>query len=201
VELLFNGLFANVSSGSGLSTMAGLRAFLPLALVGLLSRTGFLGLIDLEGTPFAFLEISWVIVLLFTVALFEVGADKVPLLDSVQDLVATPARILAGALIFGAVMADEATAAMVAGMVGGGVIAGASHAVKGIIRPGATVATGGSANPFLSLFEDITSALGTVLLLLLPLLGLLVLLFLVFLIFRLTRRRRRKYRGLRILRD
>jgi uncharacterized membrane protein len=201
VDFLFNSLFANISGGSGLSTMAGLRAFLPLAIVGLLSRTGFLGIVDLEGTPFAFLENPWVIMLLLTVALFEVAADKIPLMDTIQDVVATPARILAGALLFGAVMADEATAAMVAGIVGGGAIAGAAHAVKGVIRPGATVATGGAVNPFLSLFEDIAAALGTVLVLLLPLLGLIVLLFLAYLIFRLTRRRNRKYRGLRILRD
>lgn len=202
VELLFNSLFANTALGAGLSTLSGLRAFLPVALFGLLARTGIFGdSLDLTGTPFAFLEETWVIVVLGTVALLEMGADKIPVLDSVQDLLATPLRILAGAVLFGAALADEQTAAVVAGMVGGGVVSGAAHAVKGVIRPGATVVSGGAVNPFLSLFEDVAAAVGTLLLVLLPILGLLVVLFLFFLIFRLTRRRRRKYRGLRILRD
>jgi uncharacterized membrane protein len=202
VDFLFTGLFANTSLGAGLGVLSGLRAFLPLALVGLIARTGvFGGAMDLDGTNFAFLESTWAIGIFALIALFEMAADKVPLLDSAQDLVATPLRVLAGAVLFGAAMADEQTAAMIAGMVGGGLISGAAHAVKGVIRPGATIATGGTVNPFLSLFEDLATALGTVLLALLPLLGILMLVFLLLLVFRLSRRRRRKYRGLRILRD
>jgi uncharacterized membrane protein len=202
VDFLFSSLLANTSLGGGLSVLSGLRAFLPLALVGIIARTGALGgAMDLDGTGFAFLESNWAIAAFTIIALVEMAADKVPLLDSAQDLLATPLRVLAGALLFGAAMADEQTAAVVAGMVGGGFISGASHAVKGVIRPGATIATGGTVNPFLSLFEDVATAVGTIVLVLLPLLGIILVVFLLVLIFRLTRRRRRKYRGLRILRD
>jgi uncharacterized membrane protein len=202
VEFLFNGILGNTAQGAGLSTLSGLRAFLPLALAGLLARTEVLGdTFDLDGSSFAFLESSWAIVIFATIALLELTADKVPLLDTAQDLLATPLRVLAGAVLFGAALADQQTAVVVAGLVGGGVIAGAAHAVKGVIRPGATIATGGAVNPFLSLFEDVAAALGTVILILLPILGALLLLFLLLLIFGIGRRRKRKYKGLRILRD
>ena len=86
-------------------------------------------------------------------------------------------------------------------MAAGALIAGVSQGVKGFIRPGATAASGGVANPFLSFFEDLAALFGTVLVLLIPLMGILLVLFLLYLVFRLRQRRRRKYRGLRILRD
>ncbi len=188
--------------GAGLATLTGLRAFLPLALVGLISRFALFGnLIELTGTPFAFLEDSWVIGILLVLALVEITADKVPVLDSAQNIVAGPLRVLAGAAIFGAALGHEDTGVVVAGMIAGGAIAGATHAVKEVIRPGAAAAGGGTASPFLSLFEDLAAAFGTVLVVIVPFLGLALVAFVIYLIYRVRRRRRRKYKGLRILKD
>lgn len=201
MDVLFDSIPALAAMGAGLAGLSGLRAFLPLALVGLISRLGLFGAFDLGGTPFAVLENPWVIGILLALALLEITADKVPLLDSAQDLVVGPLRMLAGALIFGAALAQQDTAVLVAGMIGGGAVAGATHAAKGALRPGATAFSGGTANPFISLFEDLFSFLGTFLIAILPILGLLLVLFVIFVIYRVRQRRQRKYKGLRILRD
>jgi uncharacterized membrane protein len=201
MNVLINSLPALVSLGCGLSSLSGLRAFLPLALVGLISRYQWFGPIDLHGTPFAFLELTWVIVLFFVLAVIEISADKAAVLDSAQDFVATPLRVLAGAVLFGAAISHEPALAIVGGMIAGAGISGAAHMAKGAIRPAATVSTAGTINPFISVFEDLAAGVGTVLVILFPPLGFLLLLFLVYLIYRVSRRRKRKYRGLRILRD
>lgn len=201
MDVLFNSLAALTATGGGLSSLSGLRAFLPLALVGLISRYGLFGAFDLDDTPFAILQNPWVIAILLALAIFEIVADKVPVVDSLQDVVAGPLRILAGAIIFGAALAQQNTPVLVAGMVGGGALAGVTHAAKGIVRPGATAVSGGTANPFISFFEDIFTFFGTFLVIILPVLGLLLVLFVLFVIYRVRRRRRRKYKGLRILNE
>ncbi|GAB4248587.1 MAG: hypothetical protein Kow00129_09330 [Thermoleophilia bacterium] len=201
MEFLFNSLLAHTGLGAGLSTFAGIRAFLPLAIVGLVSRLDLFEAVEVGGTGYGFLENTWVLVLFFVLSTVEIAADKVPLVDTVQDFLATPVRVVAGGILFGAMMANEETAAMVAGLIGGGILAGVTSGIKGVIRPGATVAGGGSVNPFLSFFEDVTTAFGTLLVILVPVLGLLVVAFVVFLVYRLRRRRRKKYEGLRILRE
>jgi uncharacterized membrane protein len=201
MDVFFDSVAALTAMGAGLSSLSGLRAFMPLALVGLISRLGLFGAFDLGGTPFAILENPWVIGILLVLAILEIVADKVPVVDSLQDVVAGPLRMLAGAIIFGAALAQQDTKLLVAGMVGGGALAGATHAAKGFIRPGATVVSGGTANPFISLFEDVFTFFGTVLVVILPILGLLLVLFVLFVIYRVRRRRRRKYKGLRILKE
>lgn len=201
MDVLFNSVFAQVGMGAGLATLCGLRAFLPLALVGLFAHYQWLSAPELHGTSFAFLENPWLIGIFFVLALVEIVVDKIPAVATAQDLVLTPLRIAAGAILFGAALVQLGTPVTVVGMVAGGAIAGASHAAKSVVKPGATAATAGTAGPFISLFEDIAAGLGTVLVMLLPVVGILLLLFLLFLIYRIIRRRRRKYKGLRILRD
>jgi len=186
--------------GGGQSSLSGLRAFLPLAIVGLISRYDLFGVYSLEGTPFAFLENPWLIGILLVLTVLELAADKMPVLDSAQDLVAGPLRVIAGALVFGAALAQQEGGVIVAGMVGGAALAGATHAVKSVIRPAATATGGGTVNPFISLFEDLTAGIGTFLFAILPILGLLLVAFVLYLVYRVARRRRRKYKGLRILR-
>jgi uncharacterized membrane protein len=181
--------------------MSGLRAFLPVALVGLISRYEALGAFDLTGTGFEVLENPWLIAFLVFLALAEIVGDKIPVLDSALDLIAWPVRIAAGAIVFGAALAQEPPGVLAAGMVGGGAIAATSNAVKSLIRPGATVTTGGTLNPFISLFEDLTVVIGSAVVLLLPIIGLFMVVFLIFLVYRVRKIKRRKYKGLRILNE
>ena len=201
MEALVNSTFALVCLGAGLAVLCGLRAFLPLAIMGLVSRIDVFGPLDLHGTNFAFLNNSWVIVALFVLALIEIIADKVPLLGSAQDLVATPIRVAAGAVAFGAALAGYQPLVVILALAAGALLAGVSQGVKGFIRPGATGVGGGETNAFLSFFEDLAALFGTLAVLLFPPLGIVLVLFLLYLVFRLRQRRKRKYRGLRILKD
>lgn len=201
MDLLFDSLLAGLGLGAGLSSMSGLRAFVPLALVGLVSRYEALGAFDLTDTRFEVLENPWLIAFLAFLALAEIVGDKVPVLDSALDLIAWPVRIAAGVIVFGAALAQESPGVLAAGMVGGGAIAATSTAVKSMIRPGATVTTGGTLNPFISFFEDLTVILGSVIVILVPILGLFIVAFLIFLVYRVRKIKQRKYKGLRILKE
>jgi uncharacterized membrane protein len=201
VDFLLDSPFAHVAMGAGLATLCGLRAFVPLALLGLFARYDLLSAPDLHGTGFAFLMNPWIIAIFIALAVLEIVADKLPALGGAQDFIAIPLRMAAGAAVFGASLASEGTVAIIVGMVAGAAIAGAAHAAKSVVRQGATPANTGSSTTFLSLFEDMAAALGTVLVLLLPSLGIVLLALLIFFIYRILRRRRRKYKGLRILRD
>ncbi len=201
MDVLFDSLLAGLGLGAGLSSMSGLRAFLPLAVVGLISRYEALGAFELAGTRFEVLENPWLIAFLLFLALAEIVGDKIPVLDSALDLIAWPVRIAAGAIVFGAALAQESPGVLAAGMVGGGAIAATANAVKSLIRPGATVTTGGTLNPFISFFEDLTVVTGSAVVLLLPIIGLLIVAFLIFLVYRVRKIKRRKYKGLRILNE
>jgi uncharacterized membrane protein len=189
-------LFA-VGVGIGLSSVAGVRAFLPLVLVGLFAR---LGLFELPA-PFSFLE-DWAVIGVFAVlALLESGLDKIPALDSVLDYVQTPLRIVAGAILFAAALQEGIDAGAIPGLVAGGVIAALVSVLKAILRPSVNAASAGVSASFLSLVEDAVALLGGIIAVLVPLVPLALVAFLLFFLFRVRRRRGRKYGGLRILGD
>jgi hypothetical protein len=189
-------LFA-VGMGIGLSSVAGVRAFLPLVLVGLFAR---LGLFELPA-PFGFLD-DWPVIGVFAVlALLESGLDKIPALDSVLDYVQTPLRIVAGAVLFAAALQEGIDVEAIPELAAGGVIAGLVSVLKAILRPSANAASAGVSASFLSLVEDAVALLGGVIAVFMPFAPLALVAFLLFFFFRVSRRRGRKYGGLRILGD
>ena len=189
-------LFA-VGIGIGLSSIAGVRAFLPLVLVGLFA---WLGLFTLPA-PFGFLDDWPVIVVGAGLALLEGGLDKIPSLDPVLDYVQTPLRIISGAILFAAALQEGIDVGAIPELAVGGVIAGLVAALKVILRPAANVASAGVSASFLSLVEDAAALLGGIIAVLVPLVPLALVAFLLFFFFRVRRRRGRKYGGLRILGD
>jgi preprotein translocase subunit SecY len=186
-----------VGSGVGLSSVAGVRAYLPLALVGIFDR---LGLFELP-EPFDFLTNWLVIVALLALAVVESGLDKIPALDTLLDVVQTPFRIVAGALLFSAALEAGLGVEAIPGLAAGGGIAGTVAVLKAVLRPPANVASAGVSAPFLSTFEDVVAVVGGILAVLVPLVSLLLVAFLLFFFYRVRRRRGRKYGGLRILGD
>jgi hypothetical protein len=189
-------LFA-VGIGIGLSSIAGVRAFLPLVLVGLFAR---LGLFTLPA-PLGFLDDWPVMGALAVLALLESGLDKVPALDPILNYVQTPLRIVAGAILFAAVLQVGVDVGTIPELAAGGVIAGLVSVLKTILRPAANMASAGVSVSFLSLVEDALALLGGIIAVLVPLVPLALVAFLLFFFFRVRRRRGRKYGGLRILGD
>src|SRR5262249_24128021 len=91
-------------TGVGLATSAGLNAYIPLLAVGLLGR--FTGLIHLPG-PWAWLTNGWVLAILAILLAIEFVADKIPIVDHINDVVQTIVRPTAGGLAFGAASSSQ----------------------------------------------------------------------------------------------
>ena len=184
-------------TGVGLSSVAGVRAYLPLALVGLFAR---LGLFEIPA-PFNLLDDWLVIGALLALALVESVLDKVPALDSILDIIQTPIRVVAGAILFSAALQAGLNVEAIPELAAGGGIAGVVAVLKAVLRPSANVASAGVSAPFLSTVEDIVAVVGGVIAVLVPLFSLLLVAFLLFFFYRIRKRRGRRYGGLRILGD
>ena len=191
-------LLLAIGIGVGLAAVAGVRAFLPLALVGLFAR---LGLFELPGGPFGLLDDWTVIGAFLALAVVEGGLDKVPALDPILDVVQTPVRIVSGAILFAAALQEVIGVGAIPELVAGGVIAGIVSVSKGVLRPSAKAGSAGVSVRFMSVFEDVVALVGGAIAVLVPLVSLLFVAFLLFFFFRVRRRRGRQYAGLRILRD
>jgi hypothetical protein len=181
--------------GVGLASVAGVRAFVPLALFSLFVRLGYIAEPDILG-----LQIGWTVVLaLSALAVVELTLDKVQALDPAFGYVMIPIRMVAGAVLFAAVYESGALFDAVA--VAGGAIAGLVAGFKVILRPPSRSSSAGVSTAFLSAMEDIVAVVGGVVGLFLPFLPLLFVGFLLFFFNRIRKRRGRKYGGLRILGD
>ena len=186
-------------TGLGLATAAGLNAYIPMLLMGLLSK--FTGLISLP-PGWAWLENGWVMAVVAVLLAVEIVADKIPALDTVNDTVQTFVRPTAGGIVFGsgtaaqtAAVTDPAEFARTGQWVPvaiGVVTALVVHLTKTAVRPAANVATAGIAAPVLSTIEDVTSVSLTFIAILIPALVAVVLVALVAAAGWLLRRRRRR---------
>ena len=158
----------DVLTAFGLSASAGLNAYIPLLIVALTAR--FTDWITLS-EPFDKLTDGWVIAVLVALVLVEVLADKVPMVDHVNDVIGTVIRPAAGAVLFAA-----ATSGAVSGidprvaLLAGAVTAGATHGAKATARPVITATTGGVGNPVVSTVEDVTSLVTSLVAIVAPLL-------------------------------
>jgi hypothetical protein len=179
----------SIFTAFGLSTSAGLNAYLPLLLVALLAR--FTDLVTLE-SPWNVLESWWIIGILAVLLLIELFVDKVPALDTINDVIQTLIRPAAGAVLFAASAGVITDVHPILALALGLLTAGGVHAVKATARPIVTGTTAGTMNPVVSTLEDILSLLIAIVAILVPLLGLLLLVLLVVWFVRWRRRRREK---------
>ena len=186
-----------IGIGIGLASIAGVRAFLPLALVGLAARLGFFEL----PAPFGFID-DWAAIGAFVVlAVLETGLDKVPSLAKTLNIIQTPLRIAAGAVLFALALREGLDAGAIPELVAGGAIAGVVTVLKYVFRPPADASAAGVKPSFLSTFEDVVALVGGIIALLVPLLPLALVAFLLYFFFRIRRRRGKRFGGLRILGD
>lgn len=141
----------SVFTAFGLSTSAGLNAYIPLLVVALLAR--FTNLIKLE-EPWTALSSEWIIGLLVVLLIVEVLVDKVPAVDTINDAIQTFVRPAAGAILFAASSNAISDVHPVLALACGLLVAGGVHAVKASVRPAITAATAGIGNPVVSAVED-----------------------------------------------
>ncbi|MDQ0372633.1 DUF4126 domain-containing protein [Cellulomonas humilata] len=187
-----------VLTGTGLATAAGLNAYIPLLVIGALARWT-----DLMDTPagWEWLTNGWVLAVLAVLLALEIVADKVPGVDSVNDIVQTVVRPVAGGIAFGAgsssqtAVVTDPEAFVESGqwvpIVIGIVLALVVHGAKATMRPVVNVATLGAGAPVASTVEDATSVGLSFAAILAPVLVLVALVGLVIVWLRIRRRRRR----------
>ena len=183
----------SVFSAFGLSSAAGLNAYLPLLVVALVAR--FTNLIQLT-EPWDTLASWWVIGVLVVLLAVEMTVDKIPAADTVNDIVNTVIRPLAGAILFaansGVIGEMHPALAIIIGLL----VAGSVHAVKATARPVVTVTTAGTGNWAVSTVEDVISLVTSVLSILMPVLVVVLLVMvIVFVGWRISRRRARAGNG------
>jgi hypothetical protein len=184
-----------VLTGLGLSTAAGLNAAIPVLVVGLLGR--YTEIVRLPG-EFAWLTNGWVLGLAGLLLAVDVVLDKIPVLDSVNDLAQTLIRPASGGAVFAATdAAGQADASSFMqdnpwiGWVLGTAVALLVHLAKASIRPVVNAGTLGTGAPVVSTAEDAFSLGMSLLAILAPLVALLGIGMLAFVAARLLRLRKR----------
>ncbi|BCB84623.1 hypothetical protein Psuf_019360 [Phytohabitans suffuscus] len=188
-------------TGSGLAASAGLNAYIPLLTMGLLAR--YSDLIELP-SGWSWLSNGWVLTILALLLAVEFFADKIPVVDSVNDVVQTVVRPTAGGLAFGAGSSAETVTVSDPGqffssnqwvpVVVGMLIALGVHGIKAAARPVINAGTAGVGAPVASTAEDATSVFMSLIAIVLPFLVLFFLVAIVLAFVWLLRRRRGRKR-------
>jgi hypothetical protein len=186
-------------TGIGLATSAGLNAYIPLLLLGLLGR--FTGLIELPD-GWKWLENGWVLAILAVLLAIEVVADKIPVVDHINDMVQTVIRPTAGGLAFGAASGAETVTVSNPGdffssnqwipIAAGILISFIVHSMKAAARPVINTTTVGLGAPVASTTEDIFSVTMAFAAILFPVLIVFFLIFGIWMFFAIRKRRKRK---------
>lgn len=187
-------------AGTGLAVAAGLNAYIPLLVLGLAGR--FLDFVELPA-GWQWLENEWVMAILGVLLVVEIIADKIPAVDTVNDIIQTAVRPVAGGIAFGtgagtqtAVVTDPAsffTSNAWIPIAIGVLLALGTHVFKATARPVINTATAGVGAPVASTAEDIGAVLLSILAIVLPILVIVgVIAFVVIVLVARSRAKRRK---------
>ena len=156
----------------GLSGAAGLNAWIPLLVAGLLDRTGQLQLAE----PYDVIATTPGLIVLGAFFVLDFVGDKVPAIDSLLHAIGSVVHPASGAIVFAAPTEAPTDLPSIVLFALGATVAGSLHATRATVRPASTTLTAGAGNPVLSLGEDVSSAVLSVVAVLAPLVGVLLLL-------------------------
>src|ERR1043165_6491527 len=150
----------------GASWVSGINLYAAVATLGLLGRFAHLklpGELDLVTK-------WWVIGVALFLFVVEFIADKVPVVDSIWDVIHTFIRIPAGAVIAATAFGDFDRSIQVIALLAGGSLALSSHGTKASLRALVNASPEPFSNIALSIGEDVLVVVSIVLALFLPLL-------------------------------
>ncbi len=150
----------------GSSWASGINLYAMVATLGLLGR--FAGL-ELPG-DLGIVTDWWVIGIASVLYVIEFAADKVPIVDSIWDVVHTFIRVPAGAVVAAAALGDFSPWVQVVAFLLGGGVALSSHGAKAATRVVANMSPEPASNITLSVVEDVVAVGGTLLAAFLPIL-------------------------------
>ena len=133
----------SIALGLGMAAACGFRVFAPLTVVSLAARAGAVEL----GANFDWIASTPALVILIVATAAEVAAYYVPWLDNLFDTVATPAAVVAGAVLAASVVTgmDPWLKWTLAAIAGGG-LAGAVQLSTVAARGASSLTTAGLGN-------------------------------------------------------
>jgi uncharacterized membrane protein len=175
----------------GLSASAGLNAYIPLLVVGVIAHyTDWIHL----SPPFDVLANPWTLIIVGILLIIEMLADKIPAVNHLNDVIQTAIRPAAGAIIFAASAHVITNVHPVIALLCGLLVAGSIHTVKAVaVRPAITATTGGTGNVPVSIAEDVVATALSILSIVIPVLvGVFLVLFVTLIIWWLWRRANRR---------
>ena len=135
--------FLSVALGIGLAAACGFRVFVPLLFVSIAAKAGKLTLVS----SFQWMGSDAAMIAFGVATAIEIAAYYIPWLDNLLDTIATPAAVVAGAIISASVFTGmdpflRWTLAIIAGAGAAGVVQSASV----VTRAASTASTGGFGN-------------------------------------------------------
>jgi hypothetical protein len=157
------------AAGIALAACAGMRAFLPLLVVGIAGRFG--GYQLSEGYQWLISDGALVTFAIAVVA--ETLADKVPVLDHALDTVGMVVKPAVGTMVAAAMFVKlPPFAATLLGLAVGGTVATTVGLAKAKVRVLSSLTTGTVLNPVLSFVEDLVATVVAAVALIAPFLAL-----------------------------
>lgn len=187
-------MITTLITSAGLGIGAGVNAYATFLVFGGLARF-YPNLFP--GDVAEFFASTPVLIAMGVMYVIEFVADKFPAVDHAWDAVHTFIRPLAGGLVaLASANPEMPKAIIISAAILGGSAALSSHMVKAGVRLGSTATTGGVANPFLSIIEDIFAVIQSFLSIFLPyVLLVLLLIFLPIILLWMSRRHRVRSAG------
>ena len=158
------------AAGIALAATAGMRAFLPLLVLGIAARVGRFEIS--EGYQWLASDMALITFAIAVVA--ETLADKIPLVDHALDTVQMIVKPAVGTMVAAAMFVQLSPFhATLLGIAVGGTVATGVHLAKAKARALSSLTTGTLLNPVLSFVEDVVSTVIAVVAVLAPILALL----------------------------
>ena len=184
-----------VLTGAGLSAAAGLNAYIPFLMVGLLAR--FTDVITLPG-GWQWIESWWALGIGALLLISELVLDKIPVVDSINDVAGTVIRPATGGIIAAATQSASALDHSSflqdhewIAFIGGLVVAGVVHVGKSSARPAINLGSVGFGAPIVSTAEDVSSLGLSLIAIFVPILVIVALIVLGWVLWKYARRMRR----------
>lgn len=161
-------LLLSMAIGIGLAAACGFRIFVPFTVISVAALTGHLGL----APGFDWMATLPAVVAFGVATLVEVLAYYIPWVDNALDALATPAAVVAGAIVTASVVGDLSPLLRwsLAAIAGGG-IAAAVQSGTVLLRGTSSVTTGGLGNFLVSTLELVGAVITALVAVWLPLLG------------------------------
>ncbi len=160
-------MLLGIFSAFGLSASAGLNAYIPLLVIGVIAHYSPQTLKLAQ--PWDLIANPWILILLGVLVIIEMVADKVPAVNHINDIVQTIVRPAAGAIAFAASAKVVTDVNPVLALACGLLLAGGVHVAKAAaLRPAVTATTGGAGNVPVSIAEDVVAFITSLLAVLIP---------------------------------